>query len=68
MIQPRTTTEWERLKMDTIRSLPAHELRGWYQHITTGAHGVHRHPFPGEIAACADRARALGITLNEVPE
>lgn len=65
MMDARALTEWEARKLDDIRSLPGHELRHWYAVITSGYMGYYRQPFPGEIAACADRARDLGISLSE---
>lgn len=55
-------------KLRTIRTLPASQLRGWYALITSGFCGQYQAPFPGEIAACADRARVLGIDLSETVE
>ena len=68
MTDARALTEWEARKLDDIRSLPSSQLRGWYALITSGFRGHYRQPFPGEIAACADRARALGISLSEPVE
>lgn len=65
---PRALTDWETAKLADIATLSDRQLRGWYAVITAGFHGHHRHPFPGEIAACHDRARALGINLSEAVE
>lgn len=68
MTQPRALTDWEADKLRTIAALPAAQLRGWYALITSGYLGHHRQPIPGEIAACHDRARMLGINLSEAVE
>ena len=45
-------------KLSQIRTLPALELLGWWQHFRD-----FRAPFEGEIAALQTRARQLNVTL-----
>lgn len=58
-----TPTEREQ-KLDTIRKLPADQLRGWFRYVQVP---WGREPFDGELAALHSRARSLGVTLSEVP-
>lgn len=45
-------------KLAQIATLPAEELRGWWQHFRD-----YRQPFTGEIAALTARAQMLGLKL-----
>ncbi len=49
-------------KLAAIRTLTAGELAGWHRYCTEW-----REPFPGEMAALIQRARQLGVSLQDGP-
>lgn len=52
-------------KLDLIKTLNAGELQGWHRLIVGRGEPYNRPPFEGEIAALHERAKQLGVTLNE---
>ena len=58
-------------KLDQIPTLPTDQLQGWLDVIAPPRDGdprISRQPLPGEVAALLERARVLGVTLDQRPE
>lgn len=54
-------------RLAMIASFDRFELGGYWAAITTGVGGFRRAPLDGEIAACLDRAKSLGVNLVAQP-